>query len=436
MTKHHFHVGIIGGGIGGLCLAQGLNKAGVRVRVFERDRARTDRLQGYRIHISPRGSRSLHECLPEHLFETFVATCGVGGGSFRFLTEAMEELLTLDARGGDHPIDQHHSASRITLRQVLLSGLEDVVQFDKMFVRYETTNDGRIVLHFADGSRGICDVLVGADGGNSRVRQQYLPNARRIDTGVVGIAGKVPLTGQNRKHLPPSVLRGTGLVMTPERCSMFIALQEFGERCPLPAGSIGGNDAAALLHGALFDNSTSYVMWAYGGYRTDMQEGTRLEQISGSELQAVVLRHTRKWHPDFHRLIGASDPETISLLRIRTSLPVAEWPTTRVTLVGDAIHSMTPYRGIGANVALRDAALLCQKLTAAANGALPLEMAINAYERQMRDYGFAAVRASLKSLEQSVGDKGVGFALLKLFLRLVNRAPLLKGVVFANIGND
>ena len=155
MTKRQFHVGIVGGGIGGLCLAQGLKKAGIRVSVFERDRARRDRLQGYRIHISPKGSRSLHKCLPHHLFKAFVETCGGEGNSFRFLTERMEELLTLDLRGEDHPVERHRSASRITLRQILLSGLDEVVHFHKMFERYDIASDGQIIMHFADGTNPL-----------------------------------------------------------------------------------------------------------------------------------------------------------------------------------------------------------------------------------------------------------------------------------------
>src|SRR5215468_5080190 len=62
-----FHVVIIGGGIGGLALAQGLKKAGVSVAVYERDRAVASRLQGYRVHINPAGGRALHACLPPHL---------------------------------------------------------------------------------------------------------------------------------------------------------------------------------------------------------------------------------------------------------------------------------------------------------------------------------------------------------------------------------
>jgi salicylate hydroxylase len=54
MTKP-LHILIIGGGIGGLTLAQGLKRAGVSASVYERDRTLTDRLQGHRVHISPTG---------------------------------------------------------------------------------------------------------------------------------------------------------------------------------------------------------------------------------------------------------------------------------------------------------------------------------------------------------------------------------------------
>jgi salicylate hydroxylase len=46
MMDHGFHVAIVGGGIGGLALAQGLKKAGRSVALYERDRTPTDRLQG------------------------------------------------------------------------------------------------------------------------------------------------------------------------------------------------------------------------------------------------------------------------------------------------------------------------------------------------------------------------------------------------------
>ena len=48
-----FHVLIVGGGLGGLTLAQGLKKNGVSCTVYEKDLSRTDRLQGYRIVLLP-----------------------------------------------------------------------------------------------------------------------------------------------------------------------------------------------------------------------------------------------------------------------------------------------------------------------------------------------------------------------------------------------
>jgi 2-polyprenyl-6-methoxyphenol hydroxylase-like FAD-dependent oxidoreductase len=87
-------------------------------------------------------------------------------------------------------------------------------------------------------------------------------------------------------------------------------------------------------------------------------------------------------------------------------------------VLGDAIHAMSPARGSGANTALQDAALLCRTLTAVAgNGnrtgragsqaaqagseawrnGRDLIAAVGEYERQMRDYGYAAVTASRRA---------------------------------------
>jgi 2-polyprenyl-6-methoxyphenol hydroxylase-like FAD-dependent oxidoreductase len=66
-----------------------------------------------------------------------------------------------------------------------------------------------------------------------------------------------------------------------------------------------------------------------------------------------------------------------------------------VTLVGDAIHCMVP-AGIGAAVALRDAALLTRRLADARDRGLPLVEAVHAYEAEMLRYGFEAVAAAAK----------------------------------------
>jgi 2-polyprenyl-6-methoxyphenol hydroxylase-like FAD-dependent oxidoreductase len=65
-----------------------------------------------------------------------------------------------------------------------------------------------------------------------------------------------------------------------------------------------------------------------------------------------------------------------------------------VTLLGDAVHAMSPSRGSGANTAPRDAALLATELATAAHGEKDVVRAIGDYEREMVAYGFDAVRAS------------------------------------------
>ena len=90
------------------------------------------------------------------------------------------------------------------------------------------------------------------------------------------------------------------------------------------------------------------------------------------ELHQLVTELTRTWHPDLRQLIALADPLSFFPINIRTSVPVPQWQTTNVTLIGDAIHTMTPGRGVGANTALRDARLLSQKLTAAPDGQIPL----------------------------------------------------------------
>jgi 2-polyprenyl-6-methoxyphenol hydroxylase-like FAD-dependent oxidoreductase len=433
------HVLIIGGGIGGLTLAQGLKKSGISVAVYERDRTRTDRVQGYRVHISPTGSLALHECLPAPLFDAFARTCGKPSQGIRFVTERMNVLLSLDSasapeRFGGEGIALHRSVSRITLRQVLLSGLDNVVQFGKAFVRYEELPTGRIRAYFEDGSTAEGDVLVAADGGGSRVRRQYLPHAERVETGVIGIAGKVFLDGDTGERIAPELRHGLTLASGLGGYTLFVAHQEIDGAV---MNGFGGNDESAAA-GAHFDNARSYLMWAFGARREKYGFGSRdAEAIPGEELRTIVLdaMASRGWDGRFRNLVRLADPQTINAITIRTATPVAPWPTQRITLLGDAIHAMTPYRGIGANVALKDAVRLCRALVAAEHRETPLIDAIHDYEAGMIEYGFRAVRTSLQAMQQAMPDSAMGALASRAFLRLVSYVPPMKRAMLNDLGD-
>ena len=274
---------IIGGGIGGLCLAQGLRRAGIGVTVYERTQARTDWLQGYRIHINPDGSRALYNSLPPAVWQRFRDTVSANDGGFGFATEQLDDLLRFagsEILPEAGPADAHYGASRITLREVLLSDLDDVVRLGKTFERYETGVDGRVTAYFSDGTSATADVLIGADGANSRVRQQLLPDAERIDTGILAIAGKYRLDGAN---LPRALREDANMIIPTGSGFLFTAVWQ-------PDRTMIVEEPAP--DGFLLDNSTAYTFWAYADQASRFPLDSRA--LSGRDLQGVSTRSDRR----------------------------------------------------------------------------------------------------------------------------------------------
>jgi 2-polyprenyl-6-methoxyphenol hydroxylase-like FAD-dependent oxidoreductase len=436
MSSSPFQVVIIGGGIGGLSLAQALKPAGVSVAVYERDRTPTAREQGYRIHINPTGSRALHECLPPFLWEVFVATAGVPLAGMGFLTEQLQELVVVDEElmsgGATGAVEGQHAVSRIALRQLLLAGLADVVHFDKTFERYERTPDGKVIAYFADGTSATGDVLVGADGANSKVRQHYLPQARRVATDAIAVGGKLLLTEQIRAWLPHGLSSRLNSIFPP-RHFMFTAVFDRSQSPDAAVSGIADKARMTSLDPELLFESIEdddYILWAFIAHRDAYPSG--VHSLGGGALQRLVEQMIAGWHPHLHRLVGESDPDSVALFPLKTSVPIEPWASTNITLLGDAIHSMTPLAGLGGNMALRDASLLARTLTAVHRGESPLLPAIHTYEAEMIAYGFAAVRTSLQYTRQAISGNRIEREISKTWFRICNSVPLLKRMTFGN----
>lgn len=94
-------------------------------------------------------------------------------------------------------------------------------------------------------------------------------------------------------------------------------------------------------------------------------------------------------------LVAAADPEAAFAIPVRTSVPFDRWRPSPVTLLGDAVHAMTPAGGVGADAALRDAASLRRALVSADRGEAKLLDAVAAYEEELVAVGFDTVRFSL-----------------------------------------
>lgn len=405
---------VVGGGIGGLCLAQGLSRAGVEVAVYERDRTPTAREQGYRLHINPTGSRALRACLPGELWEVLVATAGDPGRGFGFFDERLRPLVMVEDEIVTGGLREDHAVSRLTLRQILLAGLEGTVAFGKEFVGY--TPGERVTAHFADGSSVTGDLLVGADGAGSRVRRQFLPGSDRVATGAVGVGGKLELTGATRAWLPERTTQGMNVTIGP-RHFLFTAVFHRRRKPDEAREQLGDRvRAAGLDAGPLFAGmeDRDYVLWAF----VTRERGRR------GDLKSFVGEAIRNWHPLLRRMVSETAPETVQAFSLRASVPVPAWAPGNVTLLGDAIHSMPPTGGVGGNTALRDAALLSRLVAER-----PLSEAVADYEAQMRSYGFAAVKESSAVCRQAIAGR-LARARDRTFLRACGAIAPLRRAVF------
>jgi 2-polyprenyl-6-methoxyphenol hydroxylase-like FAD-dependent oxidoreductase len=133
------------------------------------------------------------------------------------------------------------------------------------------------------------------------------------------------------------------------------------------------------------------------------------------------------WHPALRRLVERADPGTMTSYEAKSAEPIAPWKTGAVTLLGDAVHNMTPFRGMGANMALRDAAALREALVSIAQGREEPTAALSAYEREMIEQGFTAVNASLAEMRRLHARARMSRFLSRLVYRTVDTAkPLQK----------
>lgn len=201
---------VVGAGLGGLTLAHGLRRAGIDVAVYERD-ATDGRPQGISLHFDDRGTAALRACLPPEHVAMAEAMLGGRSDKIRFASPVDGKIEIVGSRPLDgkapRPRPGRH-LNRPLLRAVLLSGLEDVVRFGAAFERFEQRADGTVEVRFSDGSTDTADVLVGADGVGSAVRQAYLPRVRVVDTGIRMLMGATPLRAVADTELP--TLLGNG----------------------------------------------------------------------------------------------------------------------------------------------------------------------------------------------------------------------------------
>ncbi|QMU77302.1 FAD-dependent monooxygenase [Streptacidiphilus sp. PB12-B1b] len=394
---------IIGAGLGGLALAHGLQGQGADVAVYERDVHPGARPQGFRIQLDEPGLTGLQNCLPAPLFELCLATAGAPPARVSVRNRHLNVLADKSAADSSGAVGSAgpYAFNRPTLRQIMLSGLGEHVHYGAKLVSYQREADGKVTACFADGRTATADLLVGADGVNSVVRRFLLPDARVEDAGLRLVYGKIPLDVSVRAGLPDWVFDSIFTVVTggPGHPHLGLGPVEFSRRPDLaglarnpPVELSPAGDYLACMVGAPADHPR-------------MPAFEELCALAPAALRDLALHVMGEdWHDDVHRLLGLWHTDSLFPLRISTAAPVAAWESGPVTLIGDAVHAMSPVLAMGANTALRDAGELTSTLRGATGTAETLMEGVRTYESRMRGYAFPIVAASRQTGRQRVGQ--------------------------------
>jgi 2-polyprenyl-6-methoxyphenol hydroxylase-like FAD-dependent oxidoreductase len=319
MTKRTRKALIIGAGIAGPITAILLRRIGIEAQVYEAWPHSTG--IGGGLQIAPNGMHVLAEA--------GLASELIRGGS---ICESIDFYAQSGARLGsvNRNMAERFGQPSVSMRRAVLN--EAIIEkawssnvelyFEKRLARIEDRPDQPIVAHFTDGSSAEGDLLIGADGVHSAVRDHVVPDAPKpFDTGLLGFGGFVP------RSLLETAGAGPSLAMTFGRSGFF----GYGYCGPEPR------------HGAM--------CWS-----TQPANGIDAATFRAMD-QAALRQHLRRFHATWHdpipQLIDALDEIIVTATLDVATLPT--WSRGRTLLIGDAAHATSPHAGQGASIALEDA---------------------------------------------------------------------------------
>ncbi|KAI1422614.1 hypothetical protein F5Y12DRAFT_761973 [Xylaria sp. FL1777] len=362
---------IIGAGIIGLTLAQSLKKEGVPFELYERDEALDHRSPGWGITIHW-ALDALKKCLPEDVFTRIddVQVDPEQGrqDTGRFL---LLDLETLQPRYVIPPSPRRR-IHRSKFRALLTAGLD--IHWGKTlssFAPSDDSGDGGIVAKFTDGTEVHGAMLVGADGSNSRARTVLFGNNDNDDDTAAAAA----------LHALPVRFMGVTATLSAAAIAPLRAIDPLLFKGTHPASGVfmwfSVLSTPETNGTALFEAQIN-LSWILRGPEDEVP-------AAESDRLARLKEMARGFHPV---LRGAVEdiPDGTPVQEIR----IADWPTAEwrgdglVTLLGDAAHAMTMYRGEAANHGFLDAKNLAEQLKLWHDGVKTQRQALEDYEAEMR----------------------------------------------------
>ncbi|WVW78457.1 hypothetical protein I302_100411 [Kwoniella bestiolae CBS 10118] len=373
---------IAGAGLSSLLLARSLLRSHIPFQIFERDASLSFRGQGYRLRLSTEGLDAIEDVLGPDEFGRFYDICGKTGGS------GFTALNAITGEQVEHKVPEKLGSrdgltigiARGEMRKFFLEGSEDFVQFNKNVVDYEESPNGVKVI-FGDGSRSVeGSMLIIGDGLKSKVSKKLSEGKiKHYDTLVRGIHGQAPTLAF--KGLEEGVYR-------------FVDDSR---------GEEGNVSVITNIRSKDMDDPSIQFGWTMVGSPGLIKAPNDDYTIIGKTAADIAKSLTANWSPKLKPLFTEMVENEAAFWKITCSTPsgVPVWKNhPRITVIGDAVHSMTPAGGIGANTAVRDSALL-GRLLGEAGGYR--EGITKEYEDKMRVYASEAVATSYGLAEKQFG---------------------------------
>ncbi|KAK4561543.1 hypothetical protein LTR86_004861 [Recurvomyces mirabilis] len=406
---------IIGGGLGGLSLANGLYNKGISYHVFERDRTEHYRAQGYRIRIGGPAIDSLDYLLTAQAMARFNLSCA--DFSMHPIPEIDAESAKVSEPNVPMPVlpegmtwsgllKKARCVDRAAMREVLIKSIPtEHISYDKVFTHYEEMEDGTVKAFFRDGTTAIGSLLVGADGRSSHVRQQLLPDLNIEDCGGMYVYGKTYITPELMKELPSAALNRMSFIK--DRAHQHIVI---GGLEPISFSNATERQASGL------SVPRSYIFWAMAaapealGFPPEAQI-----QLTPDESAKHMLELSEHWHPSIRAVIEQQAPSQTCALKVtivNKDFGTNVWESNKhITVLGDAVHPMAA-TGSGAVTALMDARSICEGLVrrreAEKDGVVSpndYKEMITTYEATMRKNAGEAVIGSWIAMKNAIGMK-------------------------------
>ncbi|MBD1385819.1 FAD-dependent monooxygenase [Mucilaginibacter rigui] len=369
MLIQNKQIAIIGGGPGGLTLAKLLQLKGSNVKVYERDVDKDARVQGSPLDMHEEsGSAALRKA---NLFDEFTKNALIGADK-KIVVNKNAEICFSDHEAQSAEAQNNTpirlEISRGVLRKILLESLQpETVVWNSHYVSMEKQNEGWL-MHFKNGSSAYADIVVAADGANSRIRP-YITNTRAFYSGITMVEINVYDAEKATPHIY-ALLNG-GKVMA------------FGNSKCILGGQKGNGDLGFYLSFKADENRV-----ATNG----------LDYSDKAQLLTWFKKEYAEWSSTWYELFENSAAPFIP--RPIYCMPLDQtWETLpNLTMLGDAAHVMPPFAGEGANTAMLDALELSEYLTSGRYNTL--QEAISAYEINMRKRAAMAAQASLANGER------------------------------------